>query len=108
MLRDLESEVLIPLRTKNTEVQLTLLPQTPPLIPGLDLAGHCRPAAGIGGDYYDFIRLTGEKAIGLAIGDIAGKGIPAALLMAGLQAALRGQALAGSRDLARLMTKPRS
>jgi sigma-B regulation protein RsbU (phosphoserine phosphatase) len=85
------------------EVQFTLLPQTPPRVPGLDLAGHCRPAAGIGGDYYDFIPLEGEKAIGLAIGDIAGKGVPAALLMAGLQAALRGQALVGSRDLARLM-----
>lgn len=86
------------------EVQFTLLPQTPPVIQGLDLGGHCRPAAGIGGDYYDFIPLEGERAIGLAIGDIAGKGIPAALLMAGLQAALRGQALVGSRDLARLMT----
>jgi sigma-B regulation protein RsbU (phosphoserine phosphatase) len=85
------------------EVQFTLLPQAPPAIPGLDLGGHCRPAAGIGGDYYDFIPLEGERAIGLAIGDIAGKGIPAALLMAGLQAALRGQALVGSRDLARLM-----
>lgn len=86
------------------EVQFTLLPQTPPVIKGLDLGGHCRPAAGIGGDYYDFIPLEGERAIGLAIGDIAGKGIPAALLMAGLQAALRGQALVGSRDLAKLMT----
>ena len=85
------------------EVQFTLLPQSPPTISGLDLGGHCRPAAGIGGDYYDFIPLEGERAIGLAIGDIAGKGIPAALLMAGLQAALRGQALVGSRDLARLM-----
>jgi sigma-B regulation protein RsbU (phosphoserine phosphatase) len=85
------------------EVQFTLLPQAPPAIPGLDLAGYCRPAAGIGGDYYDFILLEGPRAVGLAIGDIAGKGIPAALLMAGLQAALRGQALAGSRDLARLM-----
>ncbi len=86
------------------EVQFTLLPQAAPVIAGLELAGHCRPAAGIGGDYYDFIPLEGERAIGLAIGDIAGKGIPAALLMAGLQAALRGQALAGSRDLSRLMT----
>ena len=85
------------------EVQFTLLPQTPPRIDGLDLAGHCRPAAGIGGDYYDFIPMDEGRTIGLAIGDIAGKGIPAALLMAGLQAALRGQALAGSRDLARLM-----
>jgi sigma-B regulation protein RsbU (phosphoserine phosphatase) len=85
------------------EVQFTLLPQAPPKIEGLDLAGHCRPAKGIGGDYYDFIPLEGERAIGLAIGDIAGKGIPAALLMAGLQAALRGQALAGSRDLAKVM-----
>jgi len=86
------------------EVQFTLLPQAAPVIAGLELAGHCRPAAGIGGDYYDFIPLEGERSIGLAIGDIAGKGIPAALLMAGLQAALRGQALSGSRDLSRLMT----
>ncbi len=85
------------------EVQFTLLPQKPPRVEGLDLAGHCRPAAGIGGDYYDFIPLDGERAIGIAIGDIAGKGIPAALLMAGLQAALRGQSLVGSRDLARIM-----
>lgn len=86
------------------EVQFTLLPQAAPVIAGLELAGHCRPAAGIGGDYYDFIPLEGERSIGLAIGDIAGKGIPAALLMAGLQAALRGQALSRSRDLSRLMT----
>ena len=86
------------------EVQFTLLPQKAPAIAGLDLGGHCRPAAGIGGDYYDFIPLEGERSVGLAIGDIAGKGIPAALLMAGLQAALRGQALVGSRDLSRLMT----
>lgn len=85
------------------EVQFTLLPQAPPQIEGFDLAGHCRPAAGIGGDYYDFIGMEDDRTVGLAIGDIAGKGIPAALLMAGLQAALRGQALAGSRDLARLM-----
>ena len=86
------------------EVQFTLLPQTPPVVEGLDLAGFCRPAAGIGGDYYDFIARDGERAVGLAIGDIAGKGIPAALLMAGLQAALRGQALDAGRDLTRVMS----
>ncbi len=85
-----------------SEVQQRLFPQELPPVVGLDYAGYCRPALGVGGDYYDFLMLdTGQ--VGIAIGDVSGKGVPAALLMACLQASLRGQAAAGSTDLAKLM-----
>ena len=84
-------------------VQPRLFPQKLPEIAGVDCAGVCRPAQGVGGDYYDFLSLSGGR-LGLALGDVAGKGIPAALLMASLQASLRGQRLSGPADLAQLMT----
>ncbi len=84
------------------EVQERLFPQCYPRIPGLDCAGHCRPAQGVGGDYYDFIALP-ENRLGIAVGDVSGKGISAALLMASLRASLRGQTLGGPGDLAALM-----
>jgi sigma-B regulation protein RsbU (phosphoserine phosphatase) len=85
------------------DVQTKLFPQRMPAIPGVDCAGACRPAQGVGGDYYDFLALPGGK-LGVALGDVAGKGIPAALLMASLQASLRGQRLSGPSDLAHMMT----
>ena len=84
------------------EVQERLFPQNDPAIPGLDCAGYCRPARGVGGDYYDFLLLE-DGRLGIAIGDVSGKGIAAALLMASLQASLRGQATAGLHDLSVLM-----
>jgi len=84
-------------------VQERLFPQKLPEISGVDCAGFCRPAQGVGGDYYDFLAMSGGR-LGVALGDVAGKGIPAALLMASLQASLRGQRLAGPGDLAQLMT----
>ena len=84
-------------------VQQRLFPQTLPQIAGVVCAGCCRPAQGVGGDYYDFLALSGGR-LGVALGDVAGKGIPAALLMASLQASLRGQRLSGPADLAQLMT----
>lgn len=84
------------------EVQERLFPQSRPAVAGLDYGGRCRPAAGVGGDYYDFLDL-GEAGLGVAVGDVSGKGVPAALLMASLQASLRGQTLAGVSDLALLM-----
>jgi sigma-B regulation protein RsbU (phosphoserine phosphatase) len=84
------------------EVQERLFPQSYPSIPGLDCAGHCRPAQGVGGDYYDFVALP-EGRLGIAVGDVSGKGISAALLMASLRASLRGQTLGGPDDLAGLM-----
>ena len=85
------------------EVQERLFPQNYPAVPGLDYAGRCRPAQGVGGDYYDFLELA-EGRFGIAVGDVSGKGVPAALLMASLQASLRGQTISGSPDLAKLMT----
>jgi sigma-B regulation protein RsbU (phosphoserine phosphatase) len=84
------------------EVQERLFPQNDPSIAGLDCAGYCRPARGVGGDYYDFLKLD-DGRLGIAIGDVSGKGIAAALLMASLQASLRGQAAAGVHDLSSLM-----
>lgn len=79
------------------DVQLRLFPQKLPKVEGLDFAGYCRPAFGVGGDYYDFIKLS-DGCMGMAIGDVSGKGIAAALLMASLQASLRGQTInPGSR-----------
>jgi phosphoserine phosphatase RsbU/P len=74
------------------EVQERLFPQQYPAIPGLDYAGVCRPALIVGGDYYDFIPMS-NGGLGIAIGDVSGKGISAALLMATLRAFLRGQAI---------------
>ncbi len=72
------------------QVQARLFPQTFPVLRTLDYAGICIQARHVGGDYYDFFAL-GEERIGLFIGDISGKGIAAALLMANLQANLRSQ-----------------
>src|SRR5260370_3006791 len=72
------------------EVQLRLFPQTQPLVQSLDYAGVCIQAREVGGDYYDFLTL-GSGRLGLVLGDISGKGIAAALLMANLQANLRTQ-----------------
>src|SRR5438552_9003561 len=72
------------------QVQARLLPQTLPPLRTLDYAGICLQAREVGGDYYDFLDL-GRQQLGLVIGDISGKGIAAALLMAHLQANLRSQ-----------------
>jgi sigma-B regulation protein RsbU (phosphoserine phosphatase) len=71
-------------------------------IPGLCCKTFYKPAQSIGGDYYDFMQLWGDRW-GIAIGDVSGKGIGAALLMASLQASLRSQALHAHSDLAALI-----
>ena len=105
------------------EVQERLFPQTFPTVAGVEMAAHCRPAQAVGGDYYDLIsirdgslaeaghapeedissasRITahGCDRLGIAIGDISGKGVSAALLMASLHASLRGQTLSGAGDV---------
>jgi phosphoserine phosphatase RsbU/P len=89
------------------EVQERLFPQTYPHIPGVNLAGYCRPAQVVGGDYYDFFSLSSpsgsEDRLALALGDISGKGISAALLMASLRASLRSIASLQQSDLASLI-----
>jgi len=72
------------------QVQSRLFPQTLPTLRTLEYAGACVQSRRVGGDYYDFLDL-GQERLGLVIGDIAGKGIAAALLMANLQANLRSQ-----------------
>lgn len=104
------------------EVQERLFPQTFPNVAGVEMAAHCRPAQVVGGDYYDLIDIRdsspvkaghapaenisvsettsyGCDRLGIAIGDISGKGISAALLMASLHASLRSQMLNGAGDL---------
>jgi len=61
-------------------VQLSFLPKSDPQIPGLDIASMCLPALDVGGDYYDFIPM-GPRRLGVAIGDVSGKGISAAFYM---------------------------
>jgi sigma-B regulation protein RsbU (phosphoserine phosphatase) len=77
------------------EIQTNLLPKEAPLLAGYDIAGKSIPAKEVGGDYFDF--LTPEaNHLAFCLGDVSGKGLPAALLMANLQAAVRGQAMAGT------------
>jgi serine phosphatase RsbU (regulator of sigma subunit) len=74
------------------QVQRNLFPRVRPDAPGLDYAGICRPARGVSGDYHDFIAL-GEGRLGLLLADVSGKGMPAALLGASLQAAVRSHSV---------------
>jgi sigma-B regulation protein RsbU (phosphoserine phosphatase) len=83
----LENEILIA-----REVQNELFPQSIPKVPGVEIEAICRAARSVSGDYYDFIQLS-PTHLAIAVADISGKGISAALLMASLQAALRSQML---------------
>src|ERR1035437_6348414 len=84
------------------QVQSRLLPQEAPSLPTLECAGKCIQTRAVGGDYYDFLDL-GSGRIGLVLADISGKGMSAALLMANLQANLRGQYALALEDIPRLM-----
>jgi serine phosphatase RsbU (regulator of sigma subunit) len=84
------------------DVQQAFFPPQSLSIPCLSCETFYRPARGIGGDYYDFLSLS-EGRWGIAIGDVSGKGIGAALLMASLQASLRAQALHPHMDLTTLI-----
>jgi serine phosphatase RsbU (regulator of sigma subunit)/predicted enzyme related to lactoylglutathione lyase len=84
------------------QVQARLFPQILPLLATLDYAGVCVQARQVGGDYYDFLDL-GKGRLGFVIGDISGKGIAAALLMAHLQANIRSQSALALDNLPRLL-----
>ncbi|MFN0159238.1 MAG: PP2C family protein-serine/threonine phosphatase [Bacteroidota bacterium] len=73
-------------------IQTDLLPKEPPVVPGYDISGITIPAQEVGGDYFDFITIDNDR-LGICLGDVTGKGLPASLLMANTQATLRGQAL---------------
>jgi phosphoserine phosphatase RsbU/P len=76
------------------EIQESLLPKKIPQLPGFEVASAWQPARAVGGDYFDVLKL-GEKRLAICIADVSGKGVPAALLMANVQASLR----ASVRDL---------
>ena len=82
------------------EVQQRLFPQQIPQIPGIEILGACRPALAVGGDYYDYFEYPDCQRVGLAVGDVSGKGVGAAIMMATVQASLRTQVLDDERDLA--------
>ena len=73
------------------DVQRRMLPQKNPALPGIDIAARYVPSYQLSGDFYDFIKL-GDGNVGFAIGDVAGKGIAASLLMASVRASLRAYA----------------
>jgi sigma-B regulation protein RsbU (phosphoserine phosphatase) len=81
------------------DVQHQLLPRQVPRLAGLELAAVCRPAVGVGGDFYDFL-VHAEEGMGIVVADVCGKGIPAALLMAGLQASVRSVTRPGASPAA--------
>ncbi|MEK7331237.1 MAG: PP2C family protein-serine/threonine phosphatase, partial [Candidatus Eisenbacteria bacterium] len=80
--RRLEKELAIA-----REIQASFLPEVAPVVPGFDLAGTTIPHDEVGGDYYDFIPVS-DTRLGIAIADVSGKGIPAALIMAGFRMSL--------------------
>ncbi len=85
------------------EIQSRLLPPPPSDVPGIELAAACVPCYEVGGDYFDFIRLdSGELAI--ALGDVSGKGVSAAMIMSSVQAAFR-MAVPVVRDLPNLVER---
>jgi predicted permease len=71
-----------------SDVQRRLLPDAPPQVDGVDFAAASVPARRIGGDYYDFVELR-DREIGIALADVSGKGVAAALIMSVVQASLR-------------------
>ncbi len=85
------------------EIQQLYLPTEPPVIDGLDVAGYNAPCRTVGGDYYDFFPYPNQR-VGLVLGDVSGKGMPASLLMMGLQARVQVMAEEPS-DLAAVMTR---
>jgi serine phosphatase RsbU (regulator of sigma subunit) len=79
------------------EVQQCLLPQSATRLAGLDCTGLSRAARGVTGDYYDFIPLS-ETRVAIVLGDVCGKGIPAAILMAALRGYLHGATVERQSD----------
>ncbi|RPI13272.1 MAG: hypothetical protein EHM58_18805 [Ignavibacteriae bacterium] len=79
-------------------IQSEWIPKSAPSIPGFDIAGKTIPAEVVGGDYFDFIEID-DKSHAFCIGDVSGKGLPAALLMANMQAILRSQAMANTNTI---------
>jgi len=92
----LENEITIA-----QEVQAQLFPRHITQLPSLEVFGFCRPARSVSGDYYDFLSLGPERLL-LAVGDVSGKGISAALLMATIHSAVRAYSVEGIPALRQL------
>ena len=90
------------------EIQQNLLPDGPPPIAGIDVAGSNTPADQTGGDYFDFLDLSAWKGstLAVAVGDVTGHGIPAALLMATARSLLRARATPPGRSASRRRPSP--
>jgi len=89
------------------DVQNNLFPKSVPKHEGVECAGVCKPALRVGGDYYNFWSLT-SGVFAVALGDVSGKGIPAALLMASIQASLHGflsRAGAGAAEIVAALSR---
>ncbi len=85
----LKSEVMLA-----RDIQQALLPETPPRMRDIEIRGRMVSSTEVGGDYFDYFALDGERVV-VAIGDVSGKGVPAAMLMASLQAVFKNRALKG-------------
>jgi phosphoserine phosphatase RsbU/P len=83
-------------------VQQKLFPGKPRRLETIDYAGYCLAASGVGGDYYDFLDM-GDGELGFVLADVSGKGVPAALLMANLQACFRSKSVSELRRPAELL-----
>jgi sigma-B regulation protein RsbU (phosphoserine phosphatase) len=85
------------------QVQSNLFPRELPSIPGWEIAAVCKPARAVAGDYYDVIRTAGDE-LGVALGDVSGKGVGASLLSAGVHAMVRSRLPARACDLGVLLS----
>ena len=86
------------------DVQMKLLPRSFPPVPGIEYTGFCRSARFVGGDYFDLLPL-GNGAFAFTLGDVSGKGIPAAVLMASIHTLLRSLLMRNSENLATVVSE---
>src|SRR5262249_19975197 len=84
-------------------IQASFLPHQDPQVPGFDISGMNVPSEEVSGDYYDFVTIT-EHDLGIVVGDVAGKGIPASLIMASFRAALLAQ-IENNYSIGRILEK---
>ncbi|MFC1601167.1 SpoIIE family protein phosphatase [Candidatus Sumerlaeota bacterium] len=83
-------------------IQMNLLPRETPQLPGLEIAAICLPARQVGGDYYDFVELE-DGLWGVAVADVSGKGVPAAILSSAIRSALQVESRHSHNDLPRMV-----
>lgn len=106
MAQQREKERLLSELSIAREVQANLFPHSPVALPGFEIHAVCQPARTVSGDYFDFIFGRHGNDLYLALGDISGKGISAALLMASLHSAVRAFGLSSTNGVSAEATKP--